>query len=80
MPLSEAALQLVHSMENMDHQPDVTEYRKLQLQLFEQLKLDMELHGESSGNAQWLISDLVNAFTSFLSIKYIICSDVSPRS
>ncbi|GAC16718.1 hypothetical protein [Aliiglaciecola lipolytica] len=59
LPLSEAALKLVHSMENMDHQPDVTEYRKLQLQLFEQLKLDMELHGESSGNAQWLISDLV---------------------
>ncbi|MBU2878831.1 MULTISPECIES: hypothetical protein [Alteromonadaceae] len=59
LPLSENALKLIHAMEEMDHQPKVEEYRKLQYQLFEQLKLDSEAHGEASGMSQWLVSDLV---------------------
>ncbi|MEP4890231.1 MAG: hypothetical protein ABJV04_09420 [Aliiglaciecola sp.] len=59
LPLSEDALKLIHAMESMDHLPNVDEYRKLQLKLFEQLKRDGEAHGENSGMSQWLVSDLV---------------------
>ncbi|GAB2687107.1 hypothetical protein [Aliiglaciecola aliphaticivorans] len=59
LPLSGDALELIHAMEDIDHLPRGEEYRKLQRQLFKQLKLDTEAHSENGETSQWLVSDLV---------------------